>query len=132
MDANQLKQMNPQVHRTKKARSIVIQDLQVKRILIIDVNTAVDHAVVPEVVVVGIAVVAENATEAESMMTESVVQKDIQMVKDVKKMENVSQVIPINQLNKYTLIHQHHSKSIAQKRRNARIMIMKVCSFNIK
>ena len=124
--------MNQQVHRTKKARSNAIQDLQVKKILITAGNTAVDHAVVPVVVVVGIAVVAENATETESMMTGNVVPKDIQMEKDVKKMENVNQVIPINQLNKYTLIHQHHSKSIALKRRNARIMIMKVCSFNIK
>ena len=109
MDANHRKQMNPQIHRTKKARSIVIQDLQVKMILITAANIAVDHAVVPVVVVVGIVVVAEIATEAESMMTENVKQEGIQMVKDVRKMENVSQVIPTNQLNKYKLIHQHLS-----------------------
>lgn len=101
--------MNPQVHRTKKARSSVVQDLQVKMILITVANTAVDHAVDHVVEVAETAVVAGNATEAESMMTENVKQKDIQMVKDVKKMENVNQVIRINQLSKYTLIHQHHS-----------------------
>lgn len=109
MDENHKKQMKPQVHRTKKARSSVVQDLQVKMILITVANTAVDHAVVPVVEVVEIVVVAENATEAESMMTENVEQKDIQMVKDVRKMENVNQVIQINQLSKYRLIHQHHS-----------------------
>lgn len=64
------------------------------------------------------------------MMTENVDQGDIQMVKDAKKMENVNRVIPTNPLNKYKLIH--HSQSIGLKRRNAKIMIMKVCSCNNK
>lgn len=52
--------MNPQLHKTKIARSYAIQDHQVKMILITAVNTAVDHEVVPEVVVEEIAVEAEN------------------------------------------------------------------------